>query len=41
MLHDKKMGAERLTAVLVDEIGSFRFAALTPGELMEYWERAR
>lgn len=41
VLHDKKMGAERLTAVLVDEIGSFRFAALTPGELMEYWERAR
>ena len=39
ILHDKKMGAEKVTAILVDEIGSFRFAELTPAELMEYWER--
>ena len=39
ILHDKKMGAEKVTAILVDEIGSFRFAEMTLAELMEYWER--
>ena len=35
MGHDKKMSGDKLTAILVDEIGSFRMDAVSPDELKE------
>ena len=35
ILHDKKMQAEFVTAVCVDEIGSFRFRDVRPAELLD------
>lgn len=35
LLHDKKMQGKKVTAVLVDEIGAFRFESMTPQELLE------
>lgn len=35
LLHDKKMGRSTVTAVYVDEIGSFRFAERTPEEILQ------
>ena len=35
ILHDKKMQAEFVTVVCVDEIGSFRFADVRPAELLD------
>lgn len=34
LLHDKKMQGQKVTAVLVDEIGSFRFESMTPQEVL-------
>ena len=38
LLHDKKMQDGRVTAVLCDEPGTFRFAALSPEELLHRME---
>lgn len=35
LLHDKKMQGQKVTAVLVDEIGSFRFESMTPQQVLE------
>lgn len=39
LLHDKKMGRDTVTAVCVDEIGSFRFAERTPAEILHDLEQ--
>lgn len=38
LLHDKKRTDTRITAVLVDEIGSFRFREMTPEEILNRME---
>lgn len=40
LLHDKKMRDGRVTAVLCDEPGTFRFDALTPEQLLRRMEEA-
>lgn len=39
IMHDKKMSKNGVTAVLVNEIGSFVFKELAPSEITEYLER--
>ena len=40
VIHDKKATGTAITAVLVEAPGSFRFAELTPEELLKRWECA-
>ena len=40
ILRDKKKNAERITAVLVDEIGAFRFEEMLPEEIVSRMEEA-
>ena len=41
LTHDKKMLSDRIRTVWVDEIGSFRFADLTPAEILKNLEKAQ